>query len=150
MKKRPSYPLIEIADDWYIEIHPYTESALRRETTITDVYTEITTKKRICYDNNNEKWLYEIKTEEQFKNTWWNRLKYRWKYTSLQGEEIWTKVSDYCLDDLKAHLYICIDNDDDVLTQFVEADEFKAKIATGTSLIEVIKILGTNPVIHID
>jgi hypothetical protein len=141
MSLKPSYPLIIISDDWVIENYHYHENTNENYLVQTSALDQMLCPIRTAYDCNNIKWSYEIKTKQVFPNTWWNRLRYKIHNKPLQGEEVWTKISDYHLDDLKAHLYICIDNDDDVLTQFVEADEFKTKIKDCTIFIAIFDTL---------
>jgi len=59
------------------------------------------------------------------------RVKVRYEYSA----------TNYSLDDLKRALTKAIDRDDDILTQFREADDLKSRVAKASSFDDVIAVL---------
>jgi hypothetical protein len=53
----------------------------------------------------------------------------------------WTKISDYTLDDLKRDINRQVDRDDDIITQFEEAEIIKGEIENCDSFDNIIKTL---------
>ena len=54
---------------------------------------------------------------------------------------IWKKHETYKLTELKDKIKKCIDLDDDILTQFVEADFFKYNIEKASNFSEIVEAL---------
>jgi hypothetical protein len=58
----------------------------------------------------------------------------------VDAEFVWRAPEEYRLADLKATYLAAIDADDDILTQFVEREPLKKKIADATSFDEIARI----------
>ncbi len=93
------------------------------------------------YSKNMEVWNFSQKTDK-FKNTKWNRFLAKTIYNPIYDVTlVWKKIGIYKLEELKTKIKICIDKDDDVFTQFVEADFFKNMIDNSSSFNELINTL---------
>lgn len=76
---------------------------------------------------------------DKFKNTKWNRFLAKTIYNpSFDVNLNWKQVGTYNLTDLKAKIKNCIDKDDDILTQFVDADFFKHKIEESSDFTHLV------------
>jgi len=53
---------------------------------------------------------------------------------------IWQPPKPYSLDDLKFAYARAVEQDDDILTQFVEAEELKARISRAQSFAELVEV----------
>lgn len=90
------------------------------------------------YSNELEKWNLEQKTDK-FKNTKWNRFLAKTIYNpSFNVSLSWKKIDNYKLDELKTKIINCIEKDDDILTQFVEADFFISKIENSINFSQLV------------
>ncbi|NRD19003.1 hypothetical protein HNV08_03005 [Winogradskyella eckloniae] len=80
----------------------------------------------------------EQKTDK-FKNTKWNRFLAKTIYNpSFDVTLNWKQIGTYKLTELKTKIKDCIDKDDDILTQFVDADFFKYKIDESSDFTHLI------------
>ena len=80
----------------------------------------------------------EQKTDK-FKNTKWNRFLAKTIYNpSFDVTLNWNQIGTYKLTELKTKIKDCIDKDDDILTQFVDADFFKYKIDESSDFTHLI------------
>jgi len=93
------------------------------------------------FDAQYNKWTYQL-TAEKFKNTFITRILSKLFYNpSFDAKVIWTLYDTYELDDLKAQITKCIDQDDDILTQFTEAEIINSGIKSSSSFDNLIKLL---------
>lgn len=80
------------------------------------------------YSSEMEIWNLEQKTDK-FKNTKWNRFLAKTIYNpSFDVTLFWKKIRPYELSELKAKIKNCIGKDNDILTQFVEANFLMHKV----------------------
>ena len=93
------------------------------------------------YSSEMEIWNLEQKTNK-FKNTKWNKFLAKTVYNpSFNVTLFWKKVGAYKLTELKAKIINCIEKDDDILTQFVEADFLMYKVEHSTGFAELVSLL---------
>lgn len=59
----------------------------------------------------------------------------------IEVEPEWTKQGGYQLQELKAGINQCVDKDDDIITQFVDADTFKTVVSKATSFNDLYNAL---------
>jgi len=136
---QPSYPLICVSKDNSIVLvpaeHYFTKVAI---SALIDpgIFQETS-----LFDGNGNEWTYQM-VSDKFKNTFWTRLLARTFYNPrVEAKIVWTKVADYRLDELKDKLKDCVDKDDDIITQFEEADVIKTAIDKTAVFDDLIKVL---------
>jgi len=136
ISEQPKLPLICIYKNKGIEI-------INKETI---KYFERTSAYGLIQDNSDgemyssemEIWNLEQKTDK-FKNTKWNRFLAKTFYNpSFDVTLFWKKNGTYELTELKAKVKNCIEKDDDILTQFVEADFLIHKIEHSNDFGELV------------
>ena len=136
---QPLYPLLCISNDNSIDLVPAEHhfSKVAASALIDPGMSHDT----FLFDGNGNQWSYQ-KVSDKFKNTFWTRLLARTFYNPIvEAKIIWTKVADYRLDELKDKLKDCVDKDDDIITQFEEADVIKSAIDKATVFDDLIKVL---------
>lgn len=90
------------------------------------------------YSSDMKTWKLEQKTDK-FKNNTLNRFLAKTIYNpTFEVDVFWEQIEEYLLTELKTKINNCIDADDDILTQFVEADFFKYKIEKSSNFGEII------------
>ncbi len=95
------------------------------------------------YSSKMKIWNLEQKTTE-FKNTKWNRFLAKTIYNpSFEVVLFWKQINTYELEELKAKIKNCIEKDDDMLTQFVDANFFTYKIEQASNFSQIINTLNT-------
>jgi hypothetical protein len=139
ISKTPELPLISIYKNVGIEIiNKETIKYFKR----TSAYSLIQDSSDAeMYSDKMEIWNLEQKNDK-FKNTKWNRFLAKTIYNpSFEVTLFWKKIGTYKLTELKTKIKNCIEKDDDILTQFVEADFLKYKIETSIDFAELIENL---------
>lgn len=136
ISETPKLPLISIYKSKGIEIiNRETIKYLERTSTYGLMQNSDDAK---VYSNEMEMWNLEQKTDK-FKNTKWNRFLAKTIYNpSFDVTLFWKKIGMYKLTELKTKINSCIDKDDDILTQFVEADFLKNKVESSVDFSELI------------
>ncbi len=136
---RPIFPLICISDGGGLDLIP-DEKWLSRVSTLALIdpayYNSF-----FCFDKDNQKWSYR-QVADSFKNTWLTRVLAKTFYNpSHNARVIWELNGPYEINELKNQLNNCVDKDDDIITQFEEADIIKSAINTCSSFDEIIQVL---------
>ncbi|MDG4715527.1 hypothetical protein [Winogradskyella marincola] len=139
ISKTPTLPLISIYKNTGIEIiNKETIKYFER----TSAYGLIQNSSYVeIYSSEMEILNLEQKTDK-FKNTKWNRFLAKTVYNpSFDVTLLWKKIGTYKLTELKAKIKVCIEKDDDILTQFVEADFLMHKVEHSTDFTELVNNL---------
>ena len=100
-----------------------------------------TVSETLYFDGFSKLWKSRIKPET-FKPTLLKRLLAETFYNPvLQIDRVWTQADTYTIDKLKELIIQCINEDDDILTQFIEADNLKARIQDCQDFFDIIGVL---------
>jgi hypothetical protein len=83
--------------------------------------------KAIYYDQEGVKWECII-SSSKYKPTILNKILANTINPTIKVEHLWTQIGRYTLPELKDNVKYCIDEDDDMLTQFLDANELKSRI----------------------
>ena len=95
----------------------------------------------LLFDKNYTIWKYQ-QVSDKFKNNLLTKLLAKTFYNPLlEAKIIWTNAGSFKLKDLQEKLKFCVDEDDDIITQFEEAEIIKASIDQATNFDEIIKVL---------
>jgi hypothetical protein len=101
------------------------------------------------FDREGRKWQAKG-VEAPFRKSWWRVLLAHTVYNPrISVRIVWSSPKAYQLDELKQAYLTAVNRDDDILTQFVEADELKRRIAgaqTFDALVEVYQWMQADPV----
>jgi hypothetical protein len=117
---KPNYPLISIYNN-ALELIP--DSSILTKATVWAVLNDNTIS--VAFDGDGRMWTYEL-IAENVKDNFLTRLLANTVYNpSIEVQPRWTLKENYELSKLKSVLNGCIDKDDDILTQFVEAENIK-------------------------
>lgn len=93
------------------------------------------------FDTDGNKWTYQLVSDE-FKNTLLNRILANTFDNRLHDAKvIWTLVGSYSLSELQERIIYCIENDDDVLTQFEDAQVIIGEIDKAPTFDSIMQIL---------
>jgi len=93
--------------------------------------------KSTIYDADGRAWKAKG-IESRFKRSWWTLLLANTVYNPrVTVTVLWREPKAYALDDLKFAYLKAVDRDDDILTQFVEAEELTLKISRAQSFAEL-------------
>jgi hypothetical protein len=96
--------------------------------------------KMIVYDANGRLWSAKG-VEIPFKRTWWRVLLANTVYNPLVTVNIiWQNPKNYALEDLTKAYLKAVQRDDDILTQFVEADALKNRIAAAKCFSDLVDV----------
>lgn len=91
------------------------------------------------YDKDGFKWRSDIYAQ---KPSFLKKLLAKTFYNPLiKVERTWIKIGPYALPELIEKVNRCIDLDDDVLTQFIDASELKTKVSQSETFNGLVKIL---------
>ncbi len=97
-------------------------------------------EKSSVFDRDGRKWQTRA-VKAPFEKSWWRVLLAHTVYNPRILVTVqWHAPRSYALDELKQAYLSAVDKDDDILTQFVEADELKKKIAAAQSFDSVIEV----------
>jgi hypothetical protein len=135
----PGFPLICISKDnsmFIIQdeksLSKVSTSALVDKTFFKDNYS---------YDSNGIKWTYEL-VSDKFKDNFMTRLLAKTFYNPLlDARIIWTQINSYELQELKNKLKLCLDKDDDILTQFETSDIINLAISKANTYDKIMAVL---------
>ncbi|WP_306640165.1 hypothetical protein [Sanyastnella coralliicola] len=132
----PQFPIISVYNDG-IEIFE-DESHLASATVLAVLKGEKDSK---AYDGNGKKWNYKL-VSSKVKDNFLTRVLANTVYNPIvKVHPKWSKSSDFDIHELKTIVQHCIDNDDDVLTQFVDAKTLKQHIANSPAFEDVYNVL---------
>lgn len=103
-------------------------------------------EKTTVFDRDGRKWR-ATGIKVPFKKSWWRVLLANTVYNPRVSVTVeWQRPTEYRIEELKQAYSKAVDQDDDILTQFVEAPELKKKIAeaqTFDDLMGVYRWMGT-------
>lgn len=136
---QPTFPLIAISKDGSLNLVP--EEGYFSKVATSALIDSTVFQDTILFDRDYRKWTYK-QTSEKFKNTLLTRILAKTFYNPLlDAKIIWTNADTYQIGELKEKLKTCIDKDDDIITQFVEALVIKSAIDSAETFIDVLQIL---------
>lgn len=132
----PKYPLISIYND-ALELIP--DSSILTKATVWAVLNGNTNS--VAFDNNGRSWTYQL-IAENVKDNFLTRLLANTVYNpSVEVQPRWIVKENYELSKLKSEINGCVDKDDDILTQFVEADTIKQAIIGSKTFEQIYDVL---------
>jgi hypothetical protein len=134
----PSFPIVTIYHENSIDIlngeYPLNQTTLYG-------YIKYKSDKYIYYDKDGFKWESSINSQK-YKPTLLIKLLANTFYNpTIKVERNWTKVGGYELSELIEKGNQCIDLDHDVLTQFIDASDLKAKVSNSQTFEDVVTTL---------
>jgi hypothetical protein len=133
---KPNYPLISIYNN-ALELIP--DSSILTKATVWAVLNDNTIS--VAFDGDGRMWTYEL-IAENVKDNFLTRLLANTVYNpSIEVQPRWTLKENYELSKLKSVLNGCIDKDDDILTQFVEAETIKQAIIDSKTFEDIYAVL---------
>jgi hypothetical protein len=95
------------------------------QTTLYGLFKEKSDKARY-FDSTGTVWQCDVSSK--YKQNFLNRLIANTINPTIKIERVWTKTGSYSLHELKSRISDCIDKDNDILTQYIEADGLKSRI----------------------
>lgn len=96
--------------------------------------------KSTVYDSRGYKWQAKG-IESPYRRNWWTVLLANTVYNPRTAVSVlWREPKPYAVDELKLAYAKAVDNDDDILTQFVEAQELKKRISAAQSFDELVEV----------
>ena len=136
---QPYFPLIAVGNDGIFDVM-LSDAGLSKASTRALMNTAYFDGVDL-FDKTNGKWKYR-QVSAQLRNSWLTKLLARTVYNPiLNAEVIWTFNGTYQLFELKAKLKNCVDKDDDIITQFEEADIIKSAIGKAENFNEILEVL---------
>jgi len=135
----PHFPAIMIYDDAWLNI--VVSADVFSKVAVSALINPSVFKGDVLFDANGDKWTYTL-VSDGFKNTFLVRLLAKTFYNPrLDATVIWNRLGSYSLDELKAGINLCVDKDDDIITQFEEGSVIKAAVDAAASLDEIVVVL---------
>jgi hypothetical protein len=126
----PEGPCFEVGPNGYFDFSPQYSST--RMWTALGAFSGFV-EKSFVFDRDGRKWQARA-AEAPFEKNWWRVLLAHTVYNPRISVTVhWQAPRSYALDELRQAYLSAVDKDDDILTQFVEADELKKKIAAAES-----------------
>lgn len=136
---QPTFPLICITKGKYLDLIP-AESYFSKVATSALIDPSIFDG-TFLFDKTGNVWTYK-QVSSNFRNNIWTKFLAKTFYNPLlEAQVIWKKVGSYHLDELKDKLKTCVDKDDDIITQFEEADIIKSSIEQAMTFDNVQHVL---------
>jgi hypothetical protein len=136
---QPVFPLICITKDKWVDIVP-AKNYFSKIATSALVDTSVF-KDRVLFDNNGNIWSYQ-QISDKFKNNFLTKFLAKTFYNPLlEAKVIWTNIGTYQIKELQDKLKSCVDKDDDIITQFEEADVIKSSLDRATTFDDILKVL---------
>ena len=141
MNDKPDYPII-LTDDTTgnLELVENSDHYILTTTTVLGLF-KASHKRFKAYDKDGYVWKID-NVESNYKI---NRLSKFLAYTiynpQLKISLRWTKIREYQIDELKTDIYNQVDKDDDIITQWEEADFIKQRIETCKSFDAIVETL---------
>lgn len=93
----------------------------------------------VVFDGAGKKWSAK-EVRMSWKKNWWSILLANTINPKVAIAIIWKDPTPYSLEELKKEFCHAVDQDDDLLTQFVEADELKRRISQAKSFDELVAV----------
>ncbi|OGX89223.1 hypothetical protein BEN47_07405 [Hymenobacter lapidarius] len=136
--RQPQFPLIAIGNNGVpniIQSASVLSKASVRE--LTTAYFDTVD----LFDNTSVKWKFR-QVSANLKISWWTKSLANTIYNpTLDVDIVWTFNGAYHLSELKKKLTNCVDKDDDIITQFEEADVIKAAIGNAMQFDDILIVL---------
>ncbi|MGG9962316.1 hypothetical protein [Ferruginibacter sp. SUN106] len=136
---QPAFPLICITKDKGLDLVPteiYFSKVATSALADTSVYQDT-----FLFDKNGNVWTYQ-QVSDKFKNNFITKFLAKTFYNPiLDAKVIWTNVGTYQIKDIQNKLKCCVDKDDDIITQFAEADVIKSSLDQATTFADILKVL---------
>jgi hypothetical protein len=134
----PPFPIVTIYRENAIDIlngdYPLDQTTLYG-------YFKHESDKSVYYDKDGFKWTSSIYSQK-YKPTLLTKLLANTLYNpTIKVERTWAKIGHYELSELIEKVNHCIDSDDDVLTQFIEGSELKAKVSNSQTFDDIVRTL---------
>jgi hypothetical protein len=134
---KPVFPLINIYDSYHVDL--LTSDANLFKSTAAE-FLDMNAES-LVYDAAGNAWRYRL-VAKSFKNTLLRRLLAYTVYNpEYETHPVWIKIGQYELDDLKDALKNCVDRDDDVITQYEDADIIKREIDISFTFPDMLDVL---------
>lgn len=134
---KPEFPLISIYKNQGLEI--FNDDSFFRRVTTFHFISQNTTKNGF-YDRYGKLWNLRL-INDKIKNDFKTKLLAQIFNPMVSVDLDWKQSGDYTIKELKTAINICIDMDDDVITQFEEADIIKNELEGCLTFDEIISIL---------
>ncbi len=97
-------------------------------------------EKSTVYDSQGREWQAKG-IESPYRRSWWTVLLANMGYNPrIAVSVLWRESKPYPLEELKIAYTKAVNKDDDILTQFVEADELKGRISQAQSFAELVEV----------
>jgi hypothetical protein len=136
---QPVFPLICISADKSLYLVP-AESYFSKVATSALVDSTIF-QNTFLFDKNGNVWSYQ-QVSDKFKDNFLTKFLAKTFYNPLlDAKVIWSNVGTYQFKDLQDKLKSCVDKDDDIITQFEEADVIKSSLDQATTFADILKVL---------
>lgn len=136
---QPAFPLICITKDKGLDLVP-SEIYFSKVATSALVDTRVF-QDTFLFDKNGNVWTYQ-QVSDKFKNSFLTNFLAKTFYNPLlDAKVIWTNVGTYQIEELQNKLKSCVDKDDDIITQFEEADVIKSSLDQATTFADILKVL---------
>lgn len=134
---KPVFPLINIYDLYHVDLLSSDINLFKAKTSeLLDMGDE-----SLVYDASGKVWRYKL-SSKSFKNTFLRRLlAYTFYNPEYDTQPVWSQKGEYELDDLKDSLKQCVDKDDDVITQYEDADIIKREIDISFTFPDLVDVL---------
>ncbi|MBJ2176516.1 hypothetical protein JBL43_19870 [Aureibaculum sp. A20] len=133
---KPQFPIISIYNKG-LDIIP-SDTDLTKATVLAVLNGSANTH---AFDGNGQKWTYEF-TSDKVNDKFLTRFLANTFYNPIVDIKTnWTLMDKYTLEELKKEISECIDDDDDILTQFIESDDLKKEIFESKSFESIIQQL---------
>ena len=98
-------------------------------------------KNSVEYDSDGKKWNLKL-TSDKITDSFLTRLlAYTIYNPTVAVIPKWKLISEFELNEIKLELIKCVDDDDDILTQFIDSDQIKNHINTAESFEIIYNIL---------
>ncbi len=97
-------------------------------------------QENVAFDRNGEKWSYKLVGSRAISFTS-KILAYTFYNPMMEVRAVWTKLGPYPVKELQAVLSHCVDQDDDILTQFIEPEHLKHAIHNAPTFDELYRVL---------
>jgi hypothetical protein len=132
---QPPYPLLVVDPKGWLELEA--DNQPRRFS----LYGALNTKRWSGYDSEGKQWRV-LPDSFPYPDAWWTRLLANTFYNPRFNTELrWVVSGSYTLGELQTLICQLVDKDDDILTQFVEADEIKLTVQGCRTFDELIRKL---------
>lgn len=133
---KPTFPVISI---YYDALEIVKDEAYLAKATVLGVLKK--TPDVMVFDSAGTKWSFDI-TSNKVNNTFFTKILAYTFYNPIVDVSLhWRKLNQYPLEELKTVIYKCIDDDDDILTQFAEPDFLKERIRGSGTFEDIFNVL---------